>query len=158
IRLLRLRTDGTQSFTLGRSIAGAVYVALIAAGLTQQVYWANDLLLFYRGYVLYPQNIDGTMELAAALMKRNEYGRALPILTKLTHDHPQIGLPRYYLAQAYIHLGQKDEARNALHTALELTPDVAESSSGKSEVATLFAQLGDFNRALKLYFEALHEE
>jgi len=158
IRLLRLRTDGTQSFTLGRSIAGAVYVALIAAGLTQQVYWANDLLLFYRGYVLYPQNIDGTMELAAALMKRNEYGRALPILTKLTHDHPQIGLPRYYLAQAYIHLGQKDEARNALHTALELTPDVAESSSGKSEVATLFAQLGDFDRALKLYFEALHEE
>ena len=158
IRLLRFRREAGQSSTLQWSVAGVICAVFLTGVLLQQMYWANDLLLFYRGYELYPQNVDGTMELAAALMKRNEYGRALPILTNLTHDHPQMGPPHYYLAQAYIHLGDKTEARKALYTGLELTPEVAESSSGESEVATLFAQLGDFDRALKLYLEALHEE
>jgi protein O-mannosyl-transferase len=158
IRLLRFSDEERKSARLRWLVTGAICLACIAGVLNQQIYWANDLLLFYRGYVLYPQNIDGTMELASALMKRNDYGRALPILTNLTHDHPQVGPPHYYLAQAYIHLGQKAEAQRALDTALELAPDVMQSSAGKSDVATLLAQLGDYDKALNLYLEVLREE
>ena len=158
ISIVRLNNNETQSIRLRWALVTVICAACIAGVLVQQVYWANNLLLFYRGYVLYPQNIDGAMELASALMKRNEYGRALPILSALTHDHPQVGPPYYYLAQAFIHLGQKTEAQNALNTALELTPEVVQSNSGKSEVATLFAQLGDFQSALKLYLDVLRQE
>jgi protein O-mannosyl-transferase len=158
IRMVRLKNNEVQSIKLRWALVTVICAACIAGVLVQQVYWANNLLLFYRGYVLCPQNIDGAMELASALMKRSEYSRALPILTALTHDHPQVGPPHYYLAQAYIHLGRKTEAQNALNTALELTPEVVQSNSGKSEVATLFAQLGDFESALKLYLDVLREE
>jgi protein O-mannosyl-transferase len=158
IRMVRLKNNEVQSIKLRWALVTIICAAFIAGVLVQQVYWANNLLLFYRGYVLYPQNIDGAMELASALMKRNEYSRALPILTALTHDHPQVGPPHYYLAQAYIHLGQKAEAQNALNTALALTPEVVQSNSGKSEVATLFAELGNFESALKLYLDVLREE
>ena len=147
-----------QSVQLRWIVAIAISAASIGGVLVQQVYWANNLLLFYRGYVLYPENLDGAMELASALMKRDEYGRALPILTTLIHDHPQIGPPYYYLAQAYIHLGQKAEGRKALNTALRLTPEIMQSDTGRSEVATLFAELGDYQNALKLYLEVLREE
>jgi Flp pilus assembly protein TadD len=158
IRLLRFRVQERTGAQLQGLVISAICVSCIAGVLAQQVYWANDLLLFYRGYLLYPQNIDGTMQLAAALMTRNDYGRALPILTNLTHEHPQAGPPHYYLAQAYIRLGQKTEAQKALDAALELAPDVMQSSAGKSDVATLFAQLGNHDRALQLYLEALREE
>lgn len=158
IRLLRLRNQETQSTRVQLAIVGTICVAFIAGVLVQQVYWANDLLLFYRGYNLYPQNVDGTMELASAFMKRHDYGRALSILTNLIHDHPEAGPPHYYLAQAYLHLGQNAQAREALQTALELTPEIAQSSTGKSDVATVFAELGDYDSALTLYLEALREE
>lgn len=158
IRGVRFRNEEAKSTRVQLAIVLAICAAFIAGVLVQQVYWGNDLLLFYRGYQLYPQNVDGTMELAAAFMKRHDYGRALPILTDLIHDHPHDGPPHYYLAQAYLQLGQKAQARQALQKALELSPEVAQSSTGQSDIATLFAQLGDYHTAVGLYREALREE
>jgi tetratricopeptide (TPR) repeat protein len=158
IRLLNVGNERRRSLLLQGAVAGTVSVALIAGVLLQQVYWADNVLVFYRGYSLYQGNVYAGMELGSALTKKGEYGRAIALLTNIAQEHPRMGASYYYLAQAYVRTGQKTEARTALETALQLYPQVMQSETGKSDIANLFAQLGDYQTALRLYLQVLERE
>ena len=136
----------------------AVVCILYAIGTwTQQIYWGNNLLLFHRGYSLYP-SFAAQFNVAGALIQRREYLPALAILNQLIRQYPTEGEPYYLLAELYVSVDKDEESRRALRTALELKPDLLQSETGKVRVATLLGELGDFQGAVKLYEQVLREE
>lgn len=158
IRLLKMVGEPRRSFLLQAVVAATICVAFVTGVLLQQVYWGNNFLLFYRGYSLYPQNIYAGVELGSALIKKNEFGRAIALLTAITRDRTENGAAYYYLATAYLRTGEIPKARKALDSGLQFDPQVMQSSTEKSDVANLFAQLGDYQTALTLYSQVLEKE
>lgn len=61
---------------------------------------------------------------ALASMNRQDYGRAVSLLSRLVEDHPSYehGKPHYDLACCFEELGQFDEARASFVRALEANP------------------------------------
>lgn len=158
IRLLAFYNERQRAILLQGALVAALCIAFIAGILLQQVYWGNNLLLFYRGYSLYPQNTYAGIELAAALIKKNRFGQGIAVLTAIIQEDPSNGSAYYQLAEAYVRTGQKAEARKALDTALELNPEAMQSEAAQSDIANIFAQLGDYQTALRLYLQVLERE
>jgi protein O-mannosyl-transferase len=137
----------------------AVVCILYAIGIwTQQVYWANNFLLFYRGYSFYPNSFAVQMNVAGALIQKREYLPAIAILNRVIQQYPDSGEPYYALAELYVSVNKDDESKRALNTALQLKPELLQSNFGRVWIATLLGELGDFQGAVKLYEQVLREE
>jgi 4-amino-4-deoxy-L-arabinose transferase-like glycosyltransferase len=146
-----------QSIQIALSVivGGAFFVG----SLSQQVYWANDFLLFYRALSLYPHNNEGVaINLANALIKKREYGRAIPILRQVIEENPHSGTPHAVLAQAYLHAGQPLDARRELDEALRIAPELLYALKSMTDVANLYGELGDYRKAISLYTQVLQRE
>jgi protein O-mannosyl-transferase len=156
IRSIRLRGQNNQSLHL--AAASALSILLFAGSLLQQVYWASDLLVFYRAYSLYPQNQDVAINLSDTLVKKHEYGRAIPILRQVVQAHPDSGTPHQVLALAYLRLGEPLEARNELAEALRIAPELLYAPKSATDVANLYGELGDYQKAITLYKRVLQQE
>lgn len=158
IRSLRLRNGNGSRWV--QIAAGAVLtIGLFAGSLLQQVYWASDLLLFYRAYSLFPHNNEGmAINLADALTKRREYGRAIPLLKQVVEENPNSGTAHAVLAKAYVRAGQSQDARKELDEALRISPELLHAPKDKSDVANLYGELREYQKALSLYNEVLQEE
>ena len=131
-----IRAIKNNSGTLFRPITQGTIVAVVcisyAIGIwTQQIYWANNLLLFYRGYSLYPNSFAVQMNVAAALIQKREYLPAIAILKRVIQQYPDSGEPYSALAELYVSVDKDDESRRALDTALQLKPDLLQSDFGK---------------------------
>jgi protein O-mannosyl-transferase len=160
-KLIRAIKD--NSGTLFRPIAQGTIVAVVcifyAIGIwTQQIYWASNLLLFYRGYSLYPNSFAVQMNVAGALIQKREYLSAIAMLNEVIRQYPGSGEPYYSLAEVYVSADNDEASRRALETALQLKPDLLQSDVGRVRVATLLGELGDFQGAVKLYEQVLSEE
>src|SRR5262249_15347090 len=158
-----IRTIKDNSGRLFRPITQYAIVAMVcilyAIGIwTQQVYWANNFLLFYRGYSFYPESFAVQMNVAGALIQKREYLPAIAILNRVIQQYPDSGEPYYALAELYVSVNKDDESRRALDTALQLKPELLQSNFGRVWVATLLGELGDFQGAVKLYEQVLREE
>ena len=123
---------------------------------TQQIFWATDFMVFFRGYSLYPQNTDAALNLAEDLIKMQQYASAAAVLTRSSNQSSRYR--NYVLAKLYARVNKPEEARHALETELRAAPDLLQSNAGKTEVAILFAEIGDSGRALYLFGQVLQEE
>ena len=160
-KLIRAIKD--NSGELFRPITQYAIVALVcilyAIGIwTQQVYWANNFLLFYRGYSFYPESFSVQMNLAASLIQKREYLSAITMLNRVIEKYPDSSEPYCALAELYVAINKDDESRRALNTALRLKPELLQSDFGRVWAATLLGKLGDFQGAVKLYEQVLREE
>ena len=158
IRSIRLRSRVTNQ-PVQIAMTAVFGIAFFVGSLSQQVYWANDFLLFYRACSLYPHNSESmAINLADALIKKREYGRAIPILKQVVHENPDSGTPHAVLAQAYLRVGQPLDARTELEEALRIAPELLSALKGRTDVANVYGELGDYQKAISLYEQVLQQE
>ncbi len=127
----------------------------LCASITQQVYWANDLMVLLRGQSLYPGNPSTMAGLAKEYSKVGVHDRAIELAESVVKDHPEYGYGPLTLAEVYIHAGRFEEGRIWLD---RVNPDYAKSEVGMASVAGLYGQMGDYERALALCAEILQRE
>ena len=130
---------------------------------SQQVYWASDLLIFYRGHTLYPQSDYATLGYANEVSRRGGYDQAVTLLqTVINHDSkggsPYTYLAYFALANAYIRSGDKAKGREMLDKAVLLAPAYLKSEVSKIDLAGLYGQLGEYDRALALCADVLQKD
>jgi protein O-mannosyl-transferase len=148
-----------RSFSAGAvraAVASILMLAYCAGSYALEVYWSSELLIFHRAHSLYPENDFATVELARELAHRGHYDRAIELLAPLVADdaHKGSSYPRYYLnyllGDSYLRTGQNERAREALERVMATSPDSLESEPTRTSVATLFAHLGNLDRALAI--------
>jgi tetratricopeptide (TPR) repeat protein len=127
----------------------------VCASIAQQVYWGNDLLLVVRGQSLYPGSPYANAGLAKEYSQRGAHDRAIKLAESVVRDHPEYGYGPLALAEAYIRAGRFEEGRIWLD---RVNPDYAKSEVGMADVAGLYGQMGDYERALGLCSEILQRE
>jgi protein O-mannosyl-transferase len=127
----------------------------LCASITQQMYWANDLMVLLRGQSLYPGNPSTMAGLAKEYSKVGVHDRAIELAESVVRDHPEYGYGPLTLAEVYIHAGRFEEGRIWLD---RVNPDYAKSEVGMAGVAGLYGQMGDYERALALCSEILQRE
>src|SRR6185437_10158959 len=64
--------------------------------------------------------VEQRLGLASIYLANHDYERALVVLNDAVKSDPQLGEPRYRLAQAYVGAGQSDSALRMLQTSLRL--------------------------------------
>jgi protein O-mannosyl-transferase len=127
----------------------------IGVSLPQQAYWDSDLLIYSRGYQLYPENPYTEIGLAREYSQRGVHDRAIALAQLAVREHPEYGYGPLALAEAYIHAGRFEEGRIWLD---RIDPDYAKSEIGMAEFASLYGEMGDYERALVLCSEVLEKE
>jgi protein O-mannosyl-transferase len=113
-RMLFGRPATQVAATLVLALTGAVGIA------TQSVYWANDLLLFYRAVRVAPGSISATNNLANALLERNYYDEGIRLHQQILQRDPNYWLSWYNLGNAYTKLGRLEEAQEHMYRAAQL--------------------------------------
>ena len=84
------------------------------------IYRQQAIDAFHKATDLSPHRIEQRLGLAAMYMAGHDYERALVVLNDAVKTDPQLGEPRYRLAQAYIGAGKGDSALRMLQTSLRL--------------------------------------
>jgi tetratricopeptide (TPR) repeat protein len=128
----------------------AVCIAYVGMSLPQQAYWDSDLLVYARGHRLYPENAYASISLAREYSRLGAHDRAIALAEDGYKRNPDDIYQIYGLAEVYIAAGRRNEGRQALEYALRLSPEYVESETGRATVASYWAQLGDYDRALDL--------
>jgi len=157
VRLLaKNRKLGTVS--LQAAAVCVLTVAYCGAVYAQQIYWGSELLLFYRGYTLYPESNYARVGYAKALMDRGGYNRAIELLEGAIRNRPDDGPGYFLLAQAYTKSGKKEKGKVMLQRAISLFPQMMSSEVAKVDVAGQYGELGDYKHALALCSEVLGKD
>ncbi len=133
----------------------ALCVAYMCASLSQQVYWASDLLVWARGQALYPENPYAAVGLASEYSKRGANERAIELAQAAVQAHPDLSYAPLALAEDYIRAGRFNEGRYWLQ---RVSPEYVKSEIGMASFAGLYGRMGDFDQALALCSEILEKE
>lgn len=117
----------TKSFLFGQPAAQVVATLALACALatitvTQSQYWASDLLLFYRGVEVAPNNNIAANNLANTLFKRGMHEEALGVYHSILDRQPRFWLSSYNLGYSYYKLGNFEEAERYLRWSINLNP------------------------------------
>jgi tetratricopeptide (TPR) repeat protein len=129
--------------------------AYVCASLSQQVYWASDLLVWARGQALYPENPYAAVGLAAEYSKRGAHEKAIQLTEAAVGQHPDLNYAPLALAETYIRAGRFNEGRVWLQ---RVSPEYARSEMGMASVAGMYGRMGDYDKAFELCSEILEKE
>ena len=148
---------------VGRRNLQGIAVAILCAGyvalsVPQQAYWYSDLLVYSRGYQLYPGNAYTLVGLAREYSRLGAYDRAIPLLEQAHNEKPQYVYTSFALADVYINAGRKEQGRAALIHAEQLMPEYLLTETGAVAVASMWGTLGEYDRALELCSGVLEKE
>jgi len=149
IRLLPPTKRWSAAAVQGTAVM-ALSLGYVGVSLPQQGYWDSDLLIYSRGYQLYPQNPYTEVGLAREYSRLNAYDRAIPLVEDAFRRRPDYLYGAYALADVYIAAGRYQQGRAALLFAQSLMPEYAKSDTGAVAVAAMWGKLGDYDRALEL--------
>jgi tetratricopeptide (TPR) repeat protein len=103
-------------------LAGLAVLALAYAfaTVTQQSYWASDLLLYQRAYSIAPRDNLICTNLGSALLDSGDPGAAIALYTQVLDREPTYWLSNYDLGYAYYKLGKPEAAEVYLRRALSV--------------------------------------
>jgi tetratricopeptide (TPR) repeat protein len=102
--------------------AGVIVLAFAFGNATQQVHWASNLLLFYRGVQVAPENPIALTSLGIEMGKRHEYDKALALLHASMRQDPWDYHTNFSLGYTYLVLGRYEEAAPFLERAAKVRP------------------------------------
>lgn len=137
--------------------AAAVTMVTFAFGvLTQQVYWANDLLVFHRGYTLYPQNTTAVKNLAYAFNLRGDPASAMSLIQQAISADPDDYFSHWVLALVDSEFHQDEQAKQELAKAVSLSPQYfLETAHGLTNLGVAFAGAHEYEQAESCFRRAL---
>lgn len=103
-------------------IAGLTGLALAYAlgTVTQQIYWASDLLLYQRAYQIARHDNLICNNLGKALMDAGHPGEAMALFSQVLERDPGYWLSNYNLGYAYYKLGKFPDAQPFLRRAIQI--------------------------------------
>lgn len=104
-------------------ILAAVMMAAIAS---QDIYWADNLLLYYRGVSVAPGNNLARMNLANEVLARGLSDQAILLYQQALRRNPRDWQCAYNLGYAYYRLGKYAEAEQQMQRAAALNPGDAD--------------------------------
>jgi tetratricopeptide (TPR) repeat protein len=149
---------GMRAQTVQAVAAFGLCAGYCLASLSQQVYWASDLLVLTRGQNLYPGNPYTMLGLAAEYSARGANDEAIRLTEEVAREHPEYGNVPLALAESYIRAGRLEEGRDWLNRALAASRDYAASETGMATLIGLYGRLGDFDRAFSYCDSVLTKE
>ncbi len=112
------RLFGQPAFQVLAVIVLTVLLGITTAG--QNSYWASDLLLYYRGVTIAPNNDIAKNNLATEMDRREMYDEAIGLYQQVLAHNPNYWLASYNLGCMYYKLGRYEEAEMYLVRSLEL--------------------------------------
>jgi tetratricopeptide (TPR) repeat protein len=103
-------------------LAGLAALALAYAlgTVTQQTYWASDLLLYDRAYRIAPQDNLICNDLGKALMDAGHPGGAIALYSQVLAREPGYWLSNYNLGYTYYKIGKLQDAEAFLRRAISI--------------------------------------
>jgi len=103
-------------------LAGLAVLALAYAlgTVTQQTYWASDLLLYERAYRIAPHDNLICNDLGAALMDAGNPGAAIALYSQVLAREPGFWLSNYNLGYTYYKIGKLQDAEFYLRRAINI--------------------------------------
>jgi protein O-mannosyl-transferase len=132
----------------------SIALAMFWITITQQAYWANDLMLSYRGLMTAPLNNKPRIHLAEIFMNRGQLDKALPLYLDAYHRAGDNWLATYNAGYIYYQFGDWQHAKEYLDKTLQMSPGLPEAHAyrGFSEMALGQSEAGidDLQRAAKL--------
>ena len=104
-------------------ISALALACLLGIGtVTQSLYWADDLLLYYRGASMAPRNGLVQNNLAIIMGERGLHDVAVKLFHQILNRNPNSSRANYNLGYAYYRLGRLAEAEWYLTRAIALNP------------------------------------
>lgn len=122
IREVGGRVPARQSVILPAALTLVVAIVFAALTVTQQMQWANDILLYTRGVESAPNNLTVRDNLANALLDANQPDRAIPLYREVLRSNPGFWRSNYNLGLAYYKTGNPAEAETCLQRAIQIDP------------------------------------
>ena len=147
-----------RSLRLRAAAVGALALGYCVGTYAQEVYWASELLIFSRGHSLYPSSDYAALGLAKELSRRGGYDRAIELIEGVIKNHPDNDRAYFSLAETYIRANRMELGREMLDRAVALSHGTLTSETSKIDLAGLYSQLGDYDRALALCSQVLQQD
>jgi protein O-mannosyl-transferase len=147
VAVRRIRFGSQQ--LLGQPAFQTFAVALIAVSLAlmtslQNGHWANNLLLFFRGAAVAPNNDIAKNNLANEMVERGLYDEAIKLYSEALARNPTYWRASYNLGFSYFKLGMREEAEKHLARATQINQLLADQSVHR---AFTRMRLGSFDEA-----------
>jgi len=121
-RLRQTKGMGNRAPHLARAGAGALAVLFFAALVTQQAYWANDLVFYARGVDTAPRNLLVMNNLGVEFLKRGDAERATALFQRVLARDPRQWRANFNLGYLAYTQGRYSDAEPYFRTAVELLP------------------------------------
>ena len=123
VRRLQMGEARVFGQPMARMAVVILLLALLGTGTAaQSVYWANDLLLYYRAVSIAPSSLSASRSLANALLQRGYYAEGIKIHEGLLRRDPNYWASYYSLGDAYYKQGRLPEAAAYMLRAAQLNP------------------------------------
>lgn len=146
----RMKLVGQPAF---KALAAIVLAAMLGlATSAQNVYWASNLLLYYRGVSVAPNNPIAANNLANEMVEREMYDEAIALYHKALEHDPTYWRASYNLGWVYYKLGRYEEAELNLVRSMELN---RLDSDTFTRLALTQMKLGRFDEADSLLRQAI---
>ncbi len=152
LAIRRLRRWGAQF-----AIAGVIVVLLALGTATQQLYWANNMLLFTRGVTVAPDNPTALTGLGVELGKRRRYPEAIQLFQRALAIDPNDWHPNFSLGYTYFLLGRYAEAEPLIARAVALNPWGADPDQF-AYLGMVEMKLGDLSKAESAVRQAVRRQ
>jgi tetratricopeptide (TPR) repeat protein len=133
---------------------GSIALLMLWITVTQQVYWANDLMLSYRGVMTAPLSNKPRIRLAEIFVSRGQLDKALPLYIDAYRRARDNWLATFNAGYIYYRFGNWQQAKEYLDKTIQMSPRLPEAYAyrGFSEVALgqIDAGANDLQHAAKL--------
>lgn len=152
---MALLAIGQEGSKLGKVAATRVVaiaaVALFLAGATvvQNAYWADNLVLYFRGMQIAPNNNLARVNLANELLNRGMSQQAIGLYQQVLERDPNYWLCIYNLGYVHFRLGHYEQAESFLTRAALMNPRDADSALYLGLTKRKLGKLDDALIALK---------
>jgi protein O-mannosyl-transferase len=125
IRRIRFGTARVFGVPAVQAVCVLLIAAAMAVGVVQQsVFWANDLLLYYRAAKIAPQSTSALLGLGDALLARNYLDEGIRVHEQMVRRNPYLWHSRAQLGNAYYKQGRYRESEQQLLEAARLSPGI----------------------------------
>ncbi|HEX7960602.1 MAG TPA: tetratricopeptide repeat protein [Terriglobales bacterium] len=132
----------------------ALFLMMFWITINQQAYWANDLMLSYRGVMTAPLNNKPRIHLAEIFLNRGQLDKALPLYLDAYHRASDNWLATYNAGYIYYKFADWQQSKEYLDKTIQMNPRLPEAYTyrGLSEIALGQVDTGtsDLQRAASL--------
>jgi hypothetical protein len=153
LRQVRTGNPETGALALAQTTIAIFIVCLLGAGTALQTQpWSSDLLLYYRGIEVAPNNVLAKNNLAVEMSKRGFYQEGIVLFSQVLQDDPDNWRALANIGYSYFRLGRLDDAGKYLSRSIEVFP---ENASPYLSLALLRQDQGKLDEAVSLLKKAV---